>query len=218
MPYPAGNPFANQKKSDSQPPMFQMTTAIAAAFPVDHVDFDNGVNNGKHKQIRFPGQNTSVAPTGGDILLYTNITPPPDFQIGSPSLVIQKTGGAQVPITRNLKSLTSTFIYLPCGILLKTQVDSVDANAGNQYDWITANGVTITKSFSLTNPPFTAIQAVYLTALSPYTGSPVDPNVVCQLIDFSNTGYRFHLARRITGSLTVLSDVINIQVLAFGTV
>lgn len=219
MPYPVGFPRKQNRKKDNQTPMLQMNQAIAAVFPVDHVNFDNGGDEGKHRQLRFPGHTTRYNALNGYIVLFDTTTPPADFISGSPSLILKKTGGNEIPLTRRRREKNSSFFYLPCGILVKTQAVICANNTGPAEGWSDpGNGVTLTVPFDNNCPPFiSAPVALFLSVVSGYNGQTTDPNVYTSYISSTATTFTFHISRR-TNSLVNLSDVVTVNVMAFGVV
>lgn len=71
MSYTPGIPNANDLISSSQSQIQTNFTQLNTQFAIDHVAFDAGANNGKHKQIGFEGNNAAGAQTGFQSTLYT---------------------------------------------------------------------------------------------------------------------------------------------------
>jgi len=216
MPYPVGNPYINQKKSDSQTPMLQMNQTIGTVFKVDHVDFDNGGDEGKHKQLRIPGHNQGYTVSNGNIVLYTNTNPPADFTAGTPSLILRKTGGKEIPLTRRRKNSGDSFFYLPCGILVKTQLIVVDNRQEGQL-WTFGSGVTINRAFSDNCPPFLTTPVIYYAIpVGPNVG--IDPNVDVSANTTTNaTTLSFNISRR-TARDEVAGPIVVVKFVAFGVI
>jgi len=157
--------------SQSQEDIFNNFTAINGLIDVNHVDFSDGVNYGKHNVAEFPVQ--SVAPTfaAGEVGLYNLLPVSPYPLTGVDEMFINKQNSAaavQIPMTASILSTnsgplagSSGWTYLPSGILLK---------------WGTVSGVvvnspgTVTLPVATSIPVFNNIFTVFTTQY--YTGSP----------------------------------------------
>lgn len=132
MPIPAYQlkPQATDQLSQSQSDILNNFTAIQGLIDVNHVDFSDGVNYGKHKFVTFPVQATTPTFLSGEVGLYNLLPVSPSPITGIDELFINKivSGGAavQVPMTASILStnngpgtFSNGWTYLPSGILLK---------------------------------------------------------------------------------------------------
>jgi hypothetical protein len=130
MAYQPNIPLATDQLSQSQSDLQGNFQAIKALVDVNHVDFTDGVDMGKHKWINFPVQTglpgSSFA--AGEVGLYNQLpTANPLTTVNELWINKQTTGGAvQIPLTASVlsynpspSSLSSGWSYLPSGILLK---------------------------------------------------------------------------------------------------
>jgi hypothetical protein len=155
-------PNATDQISQSQSQIQTNFASIKSLIDVNHVDFSDGVNFGKHYAVTFPVQLAANLPTflSGEVALY-NMLPTAQPTTGVDELFINKivSGGAavQIPMTASILSTSnapgfssSGWSYLPSGILLK---------------WGTFNATqnqlgTVTYTFGSNIPVFTQVFTV----------------------------------------------------------
>jgi hypothetical protein len=121
-------PNATDIISQSQSQIQTNFQSIQTLIDVDHVDFSNGVNYGKHNKVTFPVQGTAPTFASGEVGLY-NLLPVSSPVTGVDELYINKqnSGAAvQIPMTASILSTNGSpaafsngWTYLPSGILLK---------------------------------------------------------------------------------------------------
>ena len=124
-------PQATDLISQSQDDILTNFTSIQQLVDINHVDFSDGVNYGKHKWVAFPVQTDAQLPTflAGEDALYNNL-PTIRPLTGINELWIHKqnaTGSVDIPMTASILSYNAApntgqqfgWSYLPSGILLK---------------------------------------------------------------------------------------------------
>jgi hypothetical protein len=138
--------------SQSQENILNNFTAIQGLIDVNHVDFSDGINYGKHNVAEFPVQ--AVAPTfaAGEVGLYNLLPVSPYPLTGVDEMFINKQNSAtavKIPMTASILSTnsgpvagSSGWTYLPSGILLK---------------WGTVSGVLVNSDGTVTLPTATSI-------------------------------------------------------------
>lgn len=126
--YDPNSPAANQLLSVSQPIIQNNFTQIQNSFDVNHIDFDAGTNNGKHKYVEMPAQTSSppIVFPAGELALYSFLNPTTAVN----ELYVNKTNQAtvvQVPMTASTLSSNSVpaantvvWTYLPSGLLIQS--------------------------------------------------------------------------------------------------
>lgn len=127
MPYDPNSPAANQLLSVSQPIIQGNFQIIQNSFDVNHIDFNAGTDNGKHKYIELPAQPASppIVFAAAEIALYSFLNTTTNVN----ELYVNKTNQAtvvQVPMTASTLSSNSApaantvvWTYLPSGLLLQ---------------------------------------------------------------------------------------------------
>ena len=124
-------PNATDQISQSQSQIQTNFASIKSLVDINHVDFSDGVNFGKHYAVTFPVQLAANLPTflSGEVALY-NMLPTANPTTGVDELFINKivSGGAavQIPMTASILSTSNApatfsngWTYLPSGILAK---------------------------------------------------------------------------------------------------
>jgi|SRR5690348_16546977 hypothetical protein len=199
MPYDPNSPAANQLLSVSQPIIQGNFSIIDTSFQVNHLAFNAGADNGKHKYIELPiAMGNPIPPVAfpaAEIAVYaaTNATTTVN------ELYVNKTNQAtvvQVPMTASILSTNSNpgnnvggWTYLPSGLLLKW---------GNAV----ANGNTaFTFTVAATIPVFTNVMSMQL---STWYILGTDGDGFVRLSSFNNLGFSaFGSARTTTTTKNV---------------
>jgi len=163
-------PNATDIPSQSQTAIQNNFSAIQGLVDVNHVDFSDGVNYGKHNLVEFPVQ--SVAPTflSGEVGLYNLLPISPYPLTGVNELFVHKQNSAsavEIPMTASILSTNSSpgvssgWTYLPSGILLK---------------WGTTSGIAVNTYSTITYPVASnmpVFKGVFnVMAIQYFTGSP----------------------------------------------
>jgi hypothetical protein len=201
MAYTPNIPAATDLFSASQPQIQGNFNAILASFDVNHVDFNAGTDNGKHKFISMPVQSPAPTFAAGEVGMYSFLNP----TTGKNELYINKTNQitvTQIPATASILSVISApailsagWTYLPSGILLKW--------AGN----ITANGQTsIVFPTGSTIPAFTNPNGCTTVFLQIADGGAGDVDEAIRLTAIANDGTGFSVyasPRTTTGAKAV---------------
>lgn len=176
--YQSTIPQSTDQLSKSQGDLLNNFGAIMSLIDQDHVDFAAGTGNaGKHKQVTFPVQSPAPTFTGGDLGLYSFLSPTTAIN----ELYINKLNAAsvnyQVQMTSSILSINAAPVYnapgngwsyLPSGILIKWGFVSPSI----------PNPVTVTYPTAATIPVFNAVLCVQVT---PWTNLAGDPNIAATL-------------------------------------
>lgn len=201
-------PLATDQLSQSQSQILNNFTAIKGLIDIDHVDFANGTNYGKHNKVTLPVQATMPTFLSGELGLY-NLLPISPYPItGVDELFINKivSGGAavQIPLTASILSTNNApsgsnnnWTYLPSGILLKWSQVVIATNTSNLLITFTVNaaipafkgllGVIATQNFSGA-PSATLLQNIIsvgnyaTTGFNIYAYGPSNMNINIQYI------------------------------------
>lgn len=191
--YDPNSPKANQLLSQSQPIIQNNFAQIQNSFDVNHYDFDEGTDNGKHMYVEMPAQ--SAAPpilfAAGEIATYSFL----NAATGVNELYVNKTNEAtvvQVPMTASTLSLTSLpnagtggWTYLPSGLVLVW---------GNSA-FVTPGGFNGINTATITLP--ITIQRVLSVVVCPFNGSTTnDLNFAVRVIDMGMTSFRVFISSR----------------------
>ena len=192
MPYDPNSPSANQLLSTSQPIIQGNFTILQNVFDVNHVDYNAGINAGKHIYVELPAQASAppIVFATGEIATYSFLNPTTAVN----ELYVNKTNQAtvvQVPMTASTLSISSApasnsgmWTYLPSGLLLKS-----GSNAGALTGLVT---VTPTGG-----PAFTQILSVIVCPYNPTTTA--DLNFAVRLVDINSaTTFRIYISSRTT--------------------
>jgi hypothetical protein len=146
-------PNVSDIPSQSQSAIQSNFTAIQGLVDVDHVDFSDGVNYGKHNKVTFPVQGTAPTFAAGEVGLY-NLLPISSPITGVDELYINKQNSAaavQIPMTASILSTNSSpaagsggWTYLPSGILLKwATVSGISVNATGSISFSTSSSMPV---------------------------------------------------------------------------
>lgn len=206
MAYNPNIPQSTDALSQSQLDILNNFISIGSTFDVNHVDFNEGSDAGKHKWVTLPAQMSNPPITFGatEMALYSFVSP---YNASVNEIFINKTNQAtvvQIPSTASLLSVSSNpgnnvfgWSYLPSGILLMW-------GNGN------ANGNTnITFPVAASIPTFTNVMSIQL---STYANSTSDTNTYVRLSAFTNLGFQcFGSART-----SVATAACSFQYLAIG--
>jgi hypothetical protein len=129
MAYQPNIPLATDQLSQSQSDIQGNFQAIKALVDVNHVDFANGVDFGKHNFVTFPVQSVAPVFAATEEGLYNKVPAAPFPLTAVNELFINKRSGAgsvQIPMTASILSTSSSpgfgssgWTYLPSGILIK---------------------------------------------------------------------------------------------------
>jgi hypothetical protein len=197
MPYDPNSPAANQLLSVSQPIIQGNFAIIDTSFQVNHVAFNGGTDNGKHKYVELPVQLASppIVFPAGEIAAYSFL----NAITAVNELYVNKTNQAtvvQIPATASILSTSSNpglnvtgWTYLPSGILLKWGQGTANGNTAFVFP-VAAN-----------IPVFTNVMSMQLcTAYSNVT----DGDGFARLSTFTNLGFTaFGSARTTTTTKNV---------------
>lgn len=192
MAYQNDIPKSTDALSQSQQDIQNNFFSIGQTFDVNHVDFNDGTNFGKHKYVELPQQSgTPPIPfPATEMVLYAAESP---FNAAVNEIFINKTNQAtlvQVPFTASILSVSSNpasntagWAYLPSGLLIKW-------GNGN------ANGNTVVVFPSAGDiPPFTEVLSMSLTTADVGAG---DTNTFVRLSGFTNIGFTCYGSSRTT--------------------
>lgn len=205
MPYDPNSPAANQLLSASQPIIQGNFTILQNSFDVNHVDFNAGTDNGKHKYVELPVQASAppIVFAAGEIATYSFLNAITNVN----ELYVNKTNQAtvvQIPITASILSTNSNpgagvsgWTYLPSGVLLKWGQGSANGNTA------------FTFPVAATIPVFTNVMSMQLCTA--YNNAS-DGDGFARLSTFNNLGFTaFGSART-----TVTTKAVLFQYLAIG--
>lgn len=192
MAYNPNIPQPSNQLSQSQSDMLQNFTALQTLIDVNHVDFSDGDDQGKHKWVTFPLQESAPSFNAGEVGLY-NL----NFATTSTNeLFLNSQNGTNIPTTASTLSTNAApaqnsggWTYLPSGLILK--FGSFTGNSG--LSTVTLSGATI--------PVYTQILSVIVCA---YSTATTDQNFAVRLGPIlSNTQFQVYIsARTTTGSAT----------------
>lgn len=155
MAYQANIPQPTDAFSKSQGDLLNNFIAIQTLIDVNHVDFANGTDQGKHFFVEFPVQSPVPVTAGGEVGLYSQTS----TLTGVPELVFSKQSGTSVYEFTSAGYNTTGWFRLPSGILVFWGSDT-GFGAGNVVTTFPVNSST---------PTFANVFSVFLTPLS--TGS-----------------------------------------------
>lgn len=203
MAYITNIPGPNDLFSQSQPQILGNFTAIKTLIDVNHVDFDDATDQGKHKFISMPVQSPAPTFSAGEVGLYSFLSP----ITSKNELYINKTNQVtvtQIPATASILSVTSApandsngWSYLPSGILIK-------------WGHSNANGLTATVFPVGANiPVFNQVFSIQVTTAY---GNSADGDGFCRLQAFNTTQFSVYGSAR----TTVSNKSVNFQYLAIG--
>src|SRR5690606_9784890 len=107
---------AAQRFKDSQPLIQNNFLDIQNAFSLNHVDFNLGVETGKHKFLQMPAQGAAPATNATEMGLYTK-----NGIFGTPEMFIRRQGsGLEISFTeKETNGVNNGWTRLPSGIILK---------------------------------------------------------------------------------------------------
>lgn len=169
MAYQSNIPQATDLLSQSQDDILNNFLAIAAAFNLNHGNF-NAANQGKHNFVQMPAQSPAPTTGAGEVGLYCANS----ALSSQPELFFRKQSGSTAPVT-NYEissagySATDGWARLPSGILLKW---------GNGTQ-VTPGNFIVTYPVAATIPVFTATYTAILT--------PATTNMNLYLISIATT-------------------------------
>jgi len=170
--------------------------AIKTLIDVDHVDFAAS-GAGKHNKITFPVQSPAPTFTGGDLGLYSFLSPVTAVN----ELYLSTVAAKQVAMSASILSTNAApsgvagWSYLPSGILLKWGIAA-------------ANGTSvITLPVSGTIPVFAGVSSVLVTGISPAASDQF-----AYLVTFTPTQITVYGSARTTNTAAAVS----FQYLAIG--
>lgn len=154
MAYNANIPQPSDPLYISQGDLLNNFQAIQTLIDVNHVDFSQGANQGKHFFIEFPVQSTPPTTVANEVGLYCQNS----SLTSQPELVYERQEGSTVPspVLTNIEFTSAGWANpgwtrLPSGILLKW------------YTGVTFVSSTVTVNLNSSNPTFTALLTVLLT-------------------------------------------------------
>jgi hypothetical protein len=157
-------PNAIDQISRSQSQIQTNFASIKTLIDVNHVDFSDGVNYGKHNFVTFPVQATAPTFASGEVGLYNKLPASPYPLTGVDELFVNKivSGGSavQIPLTASILSTnnapgftSSGWSYIPSGILMKWGTFTATQNTLG----------TVTYAFGSTIPVFTQVFTIQIT-------------------------------------------------------
>lgn len=118
MAYQANIPQPTDQLSKSQGDILGNFQALQTLIDVNHVDFSSA-DQGKHKWVTFPIQALAPAFAATEIGLYNKVPAAPFPLTTVGELFIQKSTGANIPMTASVQSSVDGWTYLPSGIILQ---------------------------------------------------------------------------------------------------
>jgi hypothetical protein len=215
MAYITNIPGPNDLFSQSQPQILGNFTAIKTLIDVNHVDFDDATDQGKHKFVSLVSQ--VAAPTlnnTADVIAYgfsTGITGKNEMFISKVNQVtvtqINATGSILSNVS-NPNSNTEGWTFLPSGILIKWGSTDINSTVTPLQTFNYAVGANI--------PVFTKVFSVQLTT---YSTQSTDQDKIVTLVatgvgvTFPNTHFSAIAAQRNATGVYVQS---RLQYLAIG--
>ena len=149
----------NESFSVSQPKIKANFEEIKIAFEKDHVAFDDGTHDGKHKQLTMPAQTTDSTTAANERAIYCKnnaaTLPVPALWIQAANTLVAADG---VDITTDCKS-NNGWARLPSGLLIKWGYELAAAGTGT-YAFPVGVGVD--------GVPIPVFQHIYGVTISPY--------------------------------------------------
>jgi hypothetical protein len=191
MPAYVVTPLAAAALSFTQSQMMSNFISIQQLIDINHADFADGVNYGKHNVVTFPVQLLANLPTflAGEVALYNMLPVAPYPLTGVDELFINKTSGAsvvQVPFTASVLSYDSApgtasngYTYLPSGILVKWGI-SVPFNRNAVFGLVFDTGTQI--------PVFNQVFSMQATNYCAGTPTSTNSNVIMNVGAFTTAG------------------------------
>lgn len=164
MAYNPNIPQSTDQLSQSQANLLGNFQAIQQLIDINHVDFSNGTNYGKHFFVEFPVQSPVPTTVGGEVGLYSQTS----SLTSQPELVFARQAGSSAPSQVQITEFTSAgwarpgWAILPSGILLKWDSVSVSGNTSTVITFPTGSGI----------PVFNDVLNVQLTLGAPASGTP----------------------------------------------
>lgn len=199
-------PLATDRINDTQAPIRENFNTIDTAWQVNHVDFTDAADFGKHVQIDCAELVNHPLIDADDISLYnfeSTIT-------NQPELYVKRAGAfgvAGTPFTASGwdAGTLSGWTYLPSGLLVKFGV----------IDWIAAGGVahnTYALPVAATIPVFTAVYNCQFTTVKSAAGVT---DAIAQLDSFGPVSITYNIGK-ISAIGTVPASNVGVYYSVFG--
>lgn len=176
MAYQPNIPQPTDTLNDSQPDLLGNFQAIQTLIDVNHVDFANAADQGKHKWVTMPFQSSDPGTALGEIALYSK-----KDGAGVTQLFLENDNDGTVVNITTSGQATSGWTRLPSNILLK---------------WGTVTGIAIQGSGGtpqVANFPTPAgmpvFSAIYSVQVSCGVSTNLDYNQFLQLTGFTTTTF-----------------------------
>lgn len=201
MAYISNIPQSTDLFSASQPQILGNFGAIKTLIDINHVDFADATNQGKHNFVSFfPQSSTPTLNNTTDVIAYGMIS----SLTSQNEIFISKVNQATVTLIQSTASILSTtsapaifssgWTYMPSGILLKWGAN------------ISANGVTVITFPTGSNiPAFTAPNGCQTVIAQIATGGTSDVDEAVRLTAVTNTGFTVYGSARTTAGAKAIT-------------